>query len=377
LVGIEAVPAICQSWSDLCTRAVEENVYYSPSYARALLDNLPSKDVGFATVWKAERLVALLPVTLSPFSLSPLTPSQAWLTPYTFSCTPLLDRDLADDAARALLELLAQSHDSEWHLPMLNVDGPACLALTTALREAGICFDHSANFERAALTRSRSFEDYLAKHLSAHRRKDLQRNRRRLETLGSVAHVIHTSGVELKRAVETFLSIEASGWKGEQGTALASDPHTRRFAEQAFTNGDSRVDLLTLNGVAIAAGVVVFSGNVGFTVKCAYDERYRSYSAGLLLELEVIRSFLQGDWAERLDGGTLGAHVIDELWTDRIQVADLLLSFSTLQPKLRLATLKGWIDIKREVKQAINREPIGQYIKRFQLRLRRLGVGQC
>jgi hypothetical protein len=36
----------------------------------------------------------------------------------------------------------------------------------------------------------------------------------------------------------------------------------------------------------------VFAGGTGFTVKCTYDEAYRSYSAGMLLETEVIRSFV-------------------------------------------------------------------------------------
>ena len=135
------------------------------------------------------------------------------------------------------------------------------------------------------------------------------------------------------------------------------------------------MDLLTLNGDAIAASVVMFAGRVGFTVKCAYDERYRSYSAGLLLELEVVRSFLEEGWADRLDGATAGSHVIDELWPDRIRVADLLLSFTSVQPEFRLATFKGWNDIKREVKEAIRREPIGTYVKRLQPRLRHWGVG--
>jgi CelD/BcsL family acetyltransferase involved in cellulose biosynthesis len=375
LIGIDELPGIRPHWEDLCARVVEENVYYTPRYLRALLDNLPREDVGIAVVWQGQRLVALLPVVLSSFSLSPLAPSEAWCTPYTFSCTPLLDRELARDAAEALLDLLARSRGSEWHFRTLNVDGPACRALAAVLREAGIAFDFSANFERAALTRDLGFEDYLGKHLPARRRKDLQRNRRRLEALGPVAHLSYSRGEELDRAVEAFLSIEASGWKGAQGTALASEPHTSRFAQQAFADGGSRVDLLTLSGVAIAASVVVFAGRVGFTVKCAYDERYRSHSAGLLLELEVIRSFFEEGWADRLDAATAGAHVIDELWPARIHVADLLLSFASAQPELRVAALKGWNDIKREVREALRDAPIGGYLKRLQPRLRRFGVG--
>ena len=375
LLDANAVRRLDPYWAELCARSAEANVYYTPRYARALLDNLPDKEVTFAVVWQDQRLIALLPVVLGSFSLTPLAPARAWQSPYTFSCTPLLDASLAENAARALLDVLAQASGREWYFPKLNVDGPACRAITAALLEAGVPFDFSDNFERALLTRGPTFEDYLSRHLPARRRKDLQRNRRRLEALGAVAHVTHSRGEGLDRAVEAFLSIEASGWKGAAGTALASCPHTKRFAQQAFANGDCRVDLLTLDGAPIAASVAVFAGRVGFTVKCAYDEHYRSYSAGLLLELEVIRSFLEEGWADHLDAATDRAHVIDGLWTDRMPVADLVLSFSSIQPELRVAALKAWNNLKREVKEAVRSEPVCRFAKSLQPRLRRLGIG--
>jgi hypothetical protein len=113
------------------------------------------------------------------------------------------------------------------------------------------------------------------------------------------------------------------------------------------------VDVLTLDGEPIAAGVIVFAGRTGFTVKCAYDETYASYSAGLLLELEVIRSFLSERWAARLDAATEDAHVIDSLWPGRVDVADLLFSLSSRSPEWRLAALQRTEDLKRSSKRAI------------------------
>ena len=375
LIGVSEIHRIGSEWEDLCSRVIEDNVYYTPHYVHALLNNLPNKAVAFALVWQDRRLVALFPVVADSLSLIPLAPSRAWRTPYTFSCTPLLDADQAQDAAGALRDILAQTSRREWHLPSLNVDGPACQAITTALSEAGIPFDFSDSFERASLNRSGSFEDYLSKHLKTHRRKDLMRNRRRLESLGTVTHVHHSHGDDLTQAIAIFLSIEASGWKGAKGTALANTQQTKLFAEQAFGKGNSRVDLLTLDGVPIAASVAVFAGRVGFTVKCAYDERYRSYSAGLLLELEVVRSFLENGWADRLDAATAGAHVIDNLWPDRMRVADLVLSFTSVQPELRVAALKKWNDLKREVKSAIRSGPVHDITKNLQPGLRKFRIG--
>jgi hypothetical protein len=184
----------------------------------------------------------------------------------------------------------------------------------------------------------------MKSHVAAKRRKDIARNRRRLAELGPVEHETHCRGDALDRAVVAFLQIEASGWKGKRGTALACDERTRRFAIDAFAgaagNSICRADVLTLSGVPIAVSLIALMGRTGFTVKCSYDEAYRSYSPGLLLETEVIRSFLSGDWADRLDSATAGTHVIDSLWPGRIEVADLVFSVAPRAARLRLSALQ-------------------------------------
>jgi hypothetical protein len=199
-------------------------------------------------------------------------------------------------------------------------------------------------FQRASLEGIGTFEEHMRRHVSSKRRKDIARNRRRLEQLGKVGHESHRFGGGLDRAVSAFLKIEASGWKGRRGSALACDKQTRKFAVGAFTGDEKtsicRADVLTLNDVPIAVSLVTFAGSTGFAVKCCYDETYRSYSAGLLLEIEVIRSFLSENWCHRLDAATAGPHVIDGLWPGRVEVADLIFSFSPWLARPRLSALE-------------------------------------
>jgi hypothetical protein len=159
--------------------------------------------------------------------------------------------------------------------------------------------------------------------------------------------------------VSAFLKIEASGWKGKRGTALACDDKTRKFAIKAFTgeaaNSICRADVLMLNDAPIAVSLITFAGRTGFSVKCSYDEAYRSYGAGLLLEIEVIRSFLSKDWASRLDSATAGTHVIDSLWPGRIEVADLMFSLSPRFPELRLSALQISEQMRRNIMAWIKR----------------------
>lgn len=356
VVGREALSALSPAWEDLCRRSLEDNVYYSPRYASALLNTVEAgKDVRFALAWHGAKLVAMLPFTASAFPVPPFRPAgRAWQSKHIYGCTPLLDAVRKAQAADALLNLLASTSGGEWVIPLLDTEGEACRALTAALarRRAGWAF--MAPFRRAVLERDGSFDHHVGRHLQPGRRKDLARNRRRLEKLGELRHECHGSGKGLERAVAAFLDLERRGWKGRRGTALACAEATRDFAIRAFTGEEGtsvcRADVLSLSGVPVAVSLMVVAGRTGFTVKSAYDEAYRSYGAGLLLELEVIRCFLSEDWATRLDSATAGPHVLDGLWPGRANVADLAFSFAAHGPELRLRALAAADRAKRNMK---------------------------
>jgi len=356
VLGRDALPALLPQWEDLCARSVEDNVYYAPRYARALLDNVEQgTDVRFAAVWEDSRLMALLPFTCPKVAIPLVRPAgRAWQSDYTYSCTPLLDGVRATDAAAALLDVLTSLRAGEWLIPVTNTQGAACRAMIEALGRSGRPWRFAGHFQRASLAARGTFDEHMQRHVAAKRRRDIARNRRRLEAVGTVAHQSYRSGADLDAALSAFLKIEASGWKGKRGTALACREDTKKFALQAFTGDPAtsicRADVLMLDGEPIAVGLIAFAGRTGFTVKCTYDEAYRSYSAGLLLEIEVIRSLLSEKWAQRLDGGTDGSHVIDGLWSGRVEVADLLFSTASRCPKLRLSVLGRADRLRRSAK---------------------------
>jgi len=344
VISRESLPALIPAWKDLCRRSVEDNVYYSPKYALALLNHVESQpNLKFAVVWDGVDLVAFLPITKHRLRVPLLQPAgQAWKSKYTFSCMPLLDRQRSKEAAAALVDVLANEHDGEWLIPTINTHGEACQAIIAALESRGAPWLFANRFQRAQLETGTTFDAHMTR-LAAKRRRELARNRRRLEQLGVVRHQSYRSGDGLSRAVSAFLTLEMAGWKGKSRTALGCDEATRSFAIDAFTGDEDssicRADVLTLNEAPIAVSLATFAGRTGFTVKCAYDEAYRSYSAGLLLEVEVIRSFLSDNWAARLDAGTDGIHVVDDLWLAGIEVADLMFSLAPNYPERRLSAL--------------------------------------
>ena len=230
-------------------------------------------------------------------------------------------------------------------------------ALTEAMDLRDIPWVAAGEFARATIARGPGFEEYLASRIGSKRRRELTRNRRRLEELGTVSHETHCGGAGLNRAVQAFLDLEVSGWKGKRGTALACNRLTRDFAMAAFGDAGGqpicRADLLLLNGKPIAAGLIVLAGRTGFTVTGAYDESCARYGAGLLLELEVLRSFLEEDWADHLDAATAGEHVIDRLWPGRVRVGSLICSLAPRGAAFRLQSLANVMALKQQAKETL------------------------
>src|SRR5262249_45970000 len=119
-------------------------------------------------------------------------------------------------------------------LPYLPVNGPFATALRTALAERG---GRSAAFgahARALLAPDLDDADYLEAALSAKKRKELRRQRRRLADHGAISLDMAETPAEIFAALEAFLDVERKGWKGAAGTAAIGDANIHRFMRDAL-----------------------------------------------------------------------------------------------------------------------------------------------
>jgi CelD/BcsL family acetyltransferase involved in cellulose biosynthesis len=209
------------AWNDLCARGAEDNVYYSPRYARVLLDSVDDRNIAFAAVWEGETLFALLPFTCSHLAVPGICPAgRAWQNKFIFSCTPLLDALRKREAAAALIDVLACVSHGEWVIPTLNMQGEAGRTFVAALAEKALPWAFLQGFQRPTLESGQTFDEHMQLYVSAGRRKGIARNRRRLQELGKLEHASYGSGEGLDKAVAAYLHIEARGWKGRHGTRV-------------------------------------------------------------------------------------------------------------------------------------------------------------
>jgi CelD/BcsL family acetyltransferase involved in cellulose biosynthesis len=139
--------------------------------------------------------------------------------------------------------------------------------------------------------------------VSGSRRSDLRRKRRAAEKLGPVVvEDLRPTPDELEPLLADVLRIEASGWKGRAGTALARDERRwdfyRRYLHEASGAGLIRVFFLRVGDRRVAMQVHAEFTHRLWQIKVGYDEAFRRISPGMLLTLEIIRAGA----AEDLDG---------------------------------------------------------------------------
>ena len=98
-------------------------------------------------------------------------------------------------------------------------------------------------------------------------------------------------------AVEAFLELERSGWKGQHQTALASDNDHAAFFTSicAALSEQGRLELLCLRAGdrRVAMKCNIYAGEGGFCFKIAYDEQLARFSPGVQLERENVRVFAE------------------------------------------------------------------------------------
>ncbi len=141
-----------------------------------------------------------------------------------------------------------------------------------------------------------------APRIGAKLRQNLRRRRRKLEEVGSVRLEENGGGDGLDELLEEGFALEASGWKGKAGTAIACEPSTRGFYRE-LARAAARRGWLALYGLRAGDRLVAFHFGLRhrgryFLPKPAYDETLGACSPGQLLVEAVLERCRESSLAE-------------------------------------------------------------------------------
>jgi CelD/BcsL family acetyltransferase involved in cellulose biosynthesis len=286
-------------------------------------------------------MIGLMPVV--PMSRAYKIPLPALVSahPYGTLCTPLLDRDMARDAAARLLRQARETGAHALILRDVSLDGAAMRTLGEVLREQGLRPRVLQSRLRACLDATRDAEELLREALGAKKLKELRRQRHRLADTGAVRFDVARTPAEVAAALETFLRLEASGWKGKRGTALIQNDGDAAFIRRAVPalaeTGQCEIVTLRTGETPVAAGIVLRHQDRAFFFKLGIDERFAKYSPGVQLTLDLTRH-LCADPAIATADSTAGADhpMINPIWRGRFAIGDVLVPLRKNDPMVLL-----------------------------------------
>jgi CelD/BcsL family acetyltransferase involved in cellulose biosynthesis len=248
----------------------------------------------------------------------------------------VIDRDLLDETLDAMLDHIANDRE----LPKIVAVEAMCADSRTGQTLSRVLARRGAaascilgQSARPKLASQLDAQSYMEKALSSSSRKKLRQHRRKLAEKGALESKIVTEPDAVRGAFEDFLLLEASGWKGRQGTALLSDKADAAFARAMIgtlaPRGDASIHGLYLNGTPLSMQVVLRAGRVAFTWKTAYDEAWHDVSPGMLLFENYTAAFLGDDSIAHVDSCAYDASGFMAAWSERLPIVRL------------------WIDVRR------------------------------
>lgn len=313
------------AWDALAQWASEPNPFLESWYLiSALREFDPQGRVQLLTLEADGQIAGLLPVVRrTSYYGHPLPHLASWTHGNSFLGTPLVAHGFEGLFWRELLRW-ADRHTRIalfLHLTALSAGGQLHKALAQVLAENARPAATVHREERAMLASSLDATDYAEQAIPAKKRKELRRQQRRLSEEGELRFETSADAEAIESWAEEFLALEARGWKGDSGSALAGDPRTTALFTRALHGAAQRGRLgrvtMRLDGRAIAMLANFLTPPGAFSFKTAFDEDYARYSPGVLLQLHNL-AILDRDEIDWADSCAAGDHpMIDHIWRER------------------------------------------------------------
>ncbi|MES2198265.1 MAG: GNAT family N-acetyltransferase [Pseudomonadota bacterium] len=366
--GFAPLAAVAASqWRALAERAIEPNGYYLPDWELAVNASARGRtDVSALAAWSdaapasdgAARLIGLLPAISMWRAYQIPLPALVSADPYGTLGTPPLDREAAEDAA---LGLMREARKAGAHVLILRdaaLDGAAIRTFTEVLRQGGMRPRLLQSHLRACLDARRDAEELLRDALGPKKLKELRRQRNRLAEHGEVRFEVARTAQQIATAVEIFLALEASGWKGQRGTALGQYDGDAGFIRRATADlaasGQCEVVTLFAGDTPVAAAIVLRHQDRAFYFKLGVDERFAKLSPGVQLTLDLTRYLCADPDIAMVDSSANADHpMINPIWRGRLAIGDVLIPLRPRDPVVPL--VHGALKLRTMIREPLRR----------------------
>lgn len=174
----------------------------------------------------------------------------------------------------------------------------------------------------ARITVKGTFEEYW-KSRGSNLRHNLARRRRRLAEKGYTAELqTLRTPAQAAEGIAEFGRLEAKGWKGREGTAVAEDNAQGRFYRELFerfcARGQGVIYQMKINGQIAASDLCLVQNGMIVVLKTAYDEELNDYSPAFLMRQDWMKDLYAYEQTRHIEfyGRVMEWHT---RWTDEIR----------------------------------------------------------
>ncbi|MBM6584247.1 GNAT family N-acetyltransferase [Microvirga sp. BT689] len=285
----DALASHVPAWDRLASKASQQVPTLLPGWVDAFLHHRlrPNESWFCSFVYAGDELIGVLPVIVTPHPIM----GRRWpllRTPfddYTRSGDIALTADQPDLALHGLLAEVRREEPRHLRLDLHAVRQNS--PIWSALKKMP-----SGYVMRFGCVRTCSFLDVrgdFASFLSnfGHMGRNLRRFRKKLEKLGHVSIEIRRGSDAGEDLLLEFLALEASGWKGRNGTAILNHADVTGFYTSLVRNLSARGNLewhvIRLGERLVAAQMAVLCGTSLFLLCYAFDEDFADCRPGTLL----------------------------------------------------------------------------------------------
>ena len=322
--GLDLVEHLAARWVRLCeeTRSLP---FHRPEWVAAYLKAFePESQFVLMTASAGERLVAVLPlirkrVWFAGIPVWKLTgAANIHSTQFDIVRTSCEAGEAAIQAFWNLLKRIPGWNMLE--LPLLSSNGAGLKLIKQASKDG--CHTMCVHFSECPVLSMEKDEKGQLTWLhstSRHFRHELRRCARILaQEMGEEPKLVRRTNPD-REALEQFYELEASGWKGREGSAIRCSPQTRNFYNQisqvAAAGGYFCLHSLEVNHRMLAGAFSVQSEECLYPLKIAYDESLRRGGPGQIMFHRILDECAQRGISSLFFGGRNDGYKMK--WTNK------------------------------------------------------------
>ena len=345
---------------------LEDNLFFENTFLSAAFGRMNKSETSLLTVWETtdseRRLKMYFPIVAEKVGITGTKLWHCWSHDYAPLGVPIVNSEDANEVLARFIQLLGKIENPAFPALMLKdipIAGKFASELRLELKNSGASYAEFKTNERAVLVRDDNFPSTPLVDISAKKRRQLDRQLRRIGELGEMKLECVDAYTDIILRFEEFLSLESDSWKGRKGTSMHTIKQTAAFARQAVTglaqNKQCSIYSIRLDGQSIAFLIVLNSNGIFYPWKITFDKNYGQFSPGAVLMYKVsqmLENKSDFTFADSLAGTS--NQLVNLLWKKRMDLGSFLLPVGNT-PTSQILSYKDKIERQLKIKKFAKR----------------------